>query len=161
MKVELFMNRLVLLLCLVFAGCHQQLAIQQMIDPEYPPAARYSGEQGTVTLHITIGSDGKVISAVGSGAPDSLVKASEGNIRHWKFGPFPAKCEFPVDHTMRFIYRLEGKAKFVAIRPTIRTDLPDQVEISATPLESDYPPLSDYKPNSQHESQKPGKTGDR
>jgi len=62
---------------------------------------------------------------------------------------------------MRFIYRLEGKAKVVSIPPIIKTDLPDKVEISATPLVSDYPPLSDYKPNSQHESEKPGKTGDR
>jgi TonB family protein len=149
MKVERFMNRLLLMLCLVFTGCGQQLAVQQMIDPEYPPAARYSGEQGTVTLHITIGSDGKVTSAIGSGAPDSLVKASVENIRHWKFGPFAAKCEFPINHMMRFIYRLEGKAKFVSIPPIIRTDLPDKVEISATPLVSDYPPLSEYKPNFQ------------
>jgi hypothetical protein len=92
---ELLMIRLVLMLCLVFAGCRQQLAVQQMIDPEYPLAARNRGEQGTVIIHITIGSDGKVTSATGSGAPD-------------------------------------------------------KVEISATPLDSDYPPLSDYKPNSQH-----------
>lgn len=144
------MIRLVLMLCLVFAGCRQQLAVQQMIDPEYPLAARNRGEQGTVIIHITIGSDGKVTSATGSGAPDSLVKASEENIRHWKFGPFPARCEFPINHSMRFIYRLEGKAKVVSIPPTIKTDLPDKVEISATPLDSDYPPLSDYKPNSQH-----------
>jgi TonB family protein len=149
MRVELLMNRLVLLLCLVFAGRRQQLAVQQMIDPEYPLAARYTGEQGTVAIHITIGSDGKVTSVTGSGAPDSLVKASEENVRHWNFGPFAAKCEFPISHTIRFIYRLEGKAKFVSIRPIIRADLPDEVEISATPLISDYPPLSDYKPNSQ------------
>lgn len=144
------MNRLVLMLCLVFAGCRQQLAVQQMLDPEYPLAARYAGEQGTVTIHVTIGSDGKVTSAIGSGAPDSLVKASEENIRHWKFGPFAAKDEFPISHTIRFIYRLQGKAKFVSIPPIIRTDLPDQLEISATPLASDYPPLSEYKPNSPH-----------
>jgi TonB family protein len=150
MKVERFMNRFVLILCLVFSGCGQQLAVQQMIDPEYPLPARYSGEQGTVTMHITIGSDGKVTSATGSGAPDSLVKAAEENIRHWKFGPFPAKCEFPISHSVRFIYRLEGKAKVVSIPPIIKADLPDQVEVSATPLVSDYPPLSEYKPNSQH-----------
>ena len=147
---EAFMNRFLLMLCLVLAGCRQQLAVQQMIDPEYPLTARYAGEQGTVTIHITIGASGNVTSAVGSGAPDSLVKASEENIRHWKFGPFSAKCEFPINHTIRFIYRLEGKAKFVSIPPIIRTDLPDHVEISATPLASDYPPLSEYKPNSQH-----------
>ena len=92
--------------------------------------------------------DGKITSAEGSGAPDILVKAAEENARQWVFGPFPARSEFPIYHVIRYIYKLDGKPKTVAYRPTIKTSLPDEIDISAVPLVSDYPPLENYKPTS-------------
>jgi hypothetical protein len=77
------------------------------------------------------------------------VKAAEENARQWVFGPFPPVCEFPIHHSIRYVYKLEGKPKVVAIEPVIRTFLPDRVEISAVPLISDYPPLEEYKPTSK------------
>jgi len=96
-------------------------------------------------VKLSIGTDGRVRYAEGSGAPDILVKAAEENAREWVFGPFPPVFEFPVDHTVQYIYKLEGKPVVVAVPPTVRTFLPDRVEITATPLVTDYPPLQDYR----------------
>jgi hypothetical protein len=45
-----------------------------------------------------------------------------------------------MDHTLEYVYKLEGKPLAVAPNPVIKTFLPDRIEISATPLVSDYPP---------------------
>ena len=134
------------ILALGILGCGGKLHVEHITDPVYPYPARYEGAQGTVVVNIAIASDGHVIYAKGSGAPEVLVKAAEENAKQWIFGPFPPACEFPIYHSIRYVYKLEGKPKAVAIQPVIRTFLPDRIEISAVPLVSDYPPLTDYKP---------------
>lgn len=141
------MSRSIWLLLSVIAlpGCTRPLHVERIAQLEYPLSARFSNTEGTVIVTVIIGPDGKVISAHGSGAADILVKAAEENARQWVFGPFPPVAEFPIYHTIRYVYRLEGKAKAVAYNPTIRTFLPDRIEISAAPLFSDYPPPQEYK----------------
>ena len=145
------MRRIIFIFVLMLAalGCREKLRVERIADPEYPSPARYESLQGTVVVMVTIGSDGRVTYAKGSGAPDILVKAAEQNVRQWVFGPFPPVCEFPIHHSIRYVYKLEGKPKVVAIEPVIKTLLPDQIEISAVPLVSDYPPLEEYKPTSK------------
>lgn len=114
--------------------------------PDYPSPARYGNVQGTVNVKVSIGPDGNVIFASGSGAPEILIQAATENAKNWRFGPFPTVSEFPIEHTIQFTYVLEGKATVVAPRPTVRTFLPDRIEVQAVPLVSDYSPIEDYKP---------------
>lgn len=143
------MVRAILFFCLMLLtlGCRDKLRVERIADPDYPFSARYEGLQGTAVVMVTIDSSGRVTYAKGSGAPDVLVKAAEENARQWVFGPFPPVAEFPIYHTIRYVYKLEGKPKFVAIYPVIRTSLPDRIEISAVPLVSDYPPVEEYNPS--------------
>ena len=134
-----------LALLLAFAcACSKQvqLNVKQIEQPDYPSPARYENIQGTVQVEIGIGADGKVIFAKGSGASRVLQRAAEVNARQWVFGPFPRAAEFPMYHTIDYVYRLEGKPLVVAIQAHVRTYLPDRIEIIAAPLVSDYPPLS-------------------
>ena len=136
----------VFLIVLALSGCRNEIHVQHMTQPDYPLRARFANEQGTVNVSVHIGADGKVIFAKGSGAPEMLVKAAEENVSQWTFGPFPSVSEFPQDHTIQYVYKLTGKPLAVVLEPTIRTFLPDRVEISATPMVSDYPPIEDAKP---------------
>jgi hypothetical protein len=143
--------RTILLFCLMLVtlGCRDKLRVERITDPDYPFSARFEGLQGTPVVMVTIDSSGRVTYARGSGAPDVLVKAAEENARQWVFGPFPAVSEFPLHHTIQYVYKLEGKPKVVALQPVIKTFLPDRIEISAVPLVSDYPPIEEYKPRSK------------
>lgn len=134
-----------LLFLSLVSGCRQEkLHVLQITNPDYPTPARYENLQGTVEIHVNIGPDGRVTYAEGSGAPDILVKAAEENARSWIFGPFPPVFEFPAHHNIQYVYKLDGNKTVIAFRPTVRTFLPDRIEISATPLVSDYPPLESY-----------------
>jgi TonB-like protein len=136
-----------LMLVLSAVGCREeQLHVKHMEHPDYPLAARTKNEQGTVAVRVEIGADGRVIYAKGSGAPETLVIAAEENARHLRFGPFPAVAVFPVEHTMQYVYKLEGKPMVVALPPIVKTFLPDRIEIFAVPLVSDYPPIEQYRP---------------
>lgn len=116
-----------------------KLKVKQIAPPDYPLDARFRGIQGTVSVIVVIGADGRVTSANGMGADPVLVHASEQNAGKWVFGPFPSDCEFPVGHQISFTYRLEGKTSFVVTPSRVTTHLPDSVEIVARPLASDFP----------------------
>jgi hypothetical protein len=140
----------VLAFTLVGMGCRDgKLHVERITAPEYPLAARLQNLQGIVLVRVSIGPDGKVVYAKGSGGPDVLVKAAEENAQMWIFGPFPPVCEFPIEHTIQYTYKLEGKPKVVALTPVLKTFLPDRVEITAVPLVSDYPPIEEYRPVSK------------
>ena len=148
-------------LMLSIVGCRDKLHIERITDPEYPVPARFKNAQGTVFVKVSIGADGRVIYAEGSGAPqvffngveykgagapDVLVKAAEENAKGWTFGPFPPVCEFPIEHVIEYVYKLEGKPLVIALSPAIKTHLPDRIEISAVPMVSDYPVSESHKP---------------
>jgi hypothetical protein len=122
-------------------GCRKsELNVRQMIQPDYPVPARMKNIQGTVTLGIVIGIDGKVTDVHGSGADQVLIEAAEKNARDWTWGPFPAKFEYPHYHEILYTYRLRGKSLPVVMEPPmVNTDLPDRIEIIGTPYYSDLP----------------------
>jgi TonB family protein len=128
-------------------SCHtDQLAVKRIANIDYPSRARFENIQGTVDVTISIGADGKVIFAKGSGAHPVLVQAAEENARQWLFGPFPSIAQFPIDHQIRYIFRLEGKPVFVGLPTKIKTHLPDSVEVVAVPMVSDYTPVTPDSP---------------
>jgi TonB family protein len=129
-------------LCLILfvAACQkQQLQVRDFVSPDYPWDANTANIQGTVSVNILIGPDGKVIQAQGSGAHPILVEAAVTNVRQWVFGPLPPVAEYPISHTVTYVYRLEAPPAYVRLHPTIRTQLPDRVELVARLFESDNP----------------------
>lgn len=130
--------RLGFLIFLVFVGCSapapQVVSISQ---PDYPAAARSGNIQGVVEVWVSIGADGRVLVAKGSGAHDYLVKAAEDNAKTWKFGPFPRVATFPMETKITYDFRLIGNPVGVSTPPTVTTHLPDRIEIVAVRVMGD------------------------
>lgn len=120
------------------------LPVAQITEPEYPFDARLKRVEGTVDVVVCIGVDGRVLSAAGSGTSSVLNKAAEENAKTWTFGPLPAAHAYPTCQDVRYVYKLNGKPKFVVIPPTVETDLPNSIEIVAIPVASDYNDLKLY-----------------
>jgi TonB family protein len=132
---------------LVSLSCCSQgsLRVEQLPEPDYPSAARYANIQGTVDVKVWIGTDGKVIASSASGDNPILIEAADNNARQWRFGPFPPVSEFPIEHTIRYIFKLEGHPIVIGVRPTVKTNIPNMIEIKAVPLVSDYPAVKKDK----------------
>jgi TonB family protein len=139
------LRSLMLFAAFLCCSCHEanheadQTRVHWIPHPDYPLQARAENKQGTVVVTVLIGADGKVISAKGSGPHWLLVQAAEENARGWLFGPFPAIGEYPIEHKITYVYKLEGKPQFVVIRPIVKTQLPNRIDIVSTPIESDNP----------------------
>jgi TonB family protein len=139
----------ILTLAALFLGsCNgrREISVRRIGQPDYPPDARYHNIQGTVQVDVSIGADGTVISLSAEGGAPILQEAAKENARQWQFGPFPPIAEFPMHHTITYLYSLSGKPMFIEHRPIVRTFLPDRVEIIATPLASDNLPPGALKP---------------
>jgi len=54
--------------------------------PKYPEIARLSRVEGAITVDVSIGADGKVVSTTASGVA-MLREAAEENAKHWTFQP--------------------------------------------------------------------------
>jgi hypothetical protein len=92
--------------------------------------------QGPVTVAFEISSDGRVISARGSGAAHKLlISTSEENIRQWTFARLPASGTSPAKHTITYVYKFEGKELYYDPPPSVVLDLPGRVEITTHPPE--------------------------
>jgi TonB family protein len=92
--------------------------------------------EGTVTVVIEIGSDGRVISAKASGPSKLLERASEENARHWTFSGPPTRLGSGSRQTkITYVYKLEGKPQYYDPPPTVVLDLPERVEITSQPPE--------------------------
>jgi len=130
---------------LMSASCGgQQLQVQHFVSPDYPTQAHTANIQGTVKVEVMIGGDGKVFWAKGTGGHPLLVEEAEKNIRLWTFGPFPSVAEFPIRHSVTYSFKLQGEPVIGLLLPTIKTHLPDSVEIVSCPsrpgLVSEPPP---------------------
>jgi len=127
--------------------------VLHMANPEYPPQALVANMQGTVSVGILIGADGKVMVAkAGCSAYPVLAEAAEKNVRQWEFGPFPPEATFPIHHIVTYVFTLKGPPLSVGVVPTIRTHLPDEVDIESRLFKND---LDFLQPISPAESPKP------
>ena len=117
----------------------QQLHVLHMANPEYPTMAEFNNVQGTVHVSILIGADGKVMVANALFNPYPVpAEAAEKNVREWEFGPLPPDATFPIHHIITYVYTLKGPPRSTGVIPTVRTHLPDEVEIESRPLYNDF-----------------------
>lgn len=108
---------------------------KHIVVPAYPRIAAVARIQGDVTLIVTIGGDGKVLHAEGSGAHRLLCDSSEKNVRLWVFdAPRQAPHVFKIDYEYKLI-----EPPYVSSPTDVTFDLPDGVHISThpVPVESD------------------------
>lgn len=98
--------------------------------PEYPRIALAAQLQGTVDVVVEIDSEGEVTASHASGS-SPLRDEAEVNARSWRFDHLPAGATFPITHTIRYEFKLEGKRAGVC--PRVTFDLPDSVQIVAHP----------------------------
>ena len=124
--------------CLLMVGlsvacCRQEtgaLHVLRMANPEYPSSAIDNHIQGRVDVQVQIGADGKVMFAKAMGAHPLLEEAAEKNVRQWEFGPFPPNAEFPIYHTVTYVFKMEAPPPSGVPSPVVvHTYLPNRVEI--------------------------------
>jgi hypothetical protein len=156
------MRRNLLLLCAIllgvcslaaFAGLAQEakqpiIYVKHLEPPmRYPPLARQVQFQGTIIVKLAIAADGSVLSAEpltrdqdpeANGHPllrDETLKL----VKNWTFGCAYCSPNAPYEKKLRFVYRLEGEA--ISYDDTsVTMDLPDQITITASPVECDHCP---------------------
>jgi TonB family protein len=58
-----------------------------MVEPVYPPDARQARLEGTVKLHVVVGTNGEVESFHPVSGPDSLARAAMLAVREWRYRP--------------------------------------------------------------------------
>lgn len=118
----------------LFVGASQasldHLCVAHLEVPDYPRLARLAQRQAVVDVKIDINKDGHVTAARMS--TDSFFRREvDNNVRTWTFKHLPVNAKFPITHTVRFEFKLQGKR---AEEPTrVSFDLPDRVLIVAHP----------------------------
>jgi TonB family protein len=138
------------LICLFFATTSIAFALKAQnpaavvapkhleLPSQYEIVARAARLQGTVTVRLTISSDGDVIAAEPSSTDallreHSILQAKTAELtRRWKFSCSNCSKDDEYQYTVTFIYKLEGKESRYA-DTQISVDLPDQVTIRANP----------------------------
>ena len=120
------------------AICHgaEQGSVRHIVVPGYPSLALQAQLQGTVSVQVEIGADGKVLSAKGSGAHTLLVRAAEENARQWTYDAIGTEGNSARKQTVVYVYKLAGKEKYYERCPVVIIDLPSRVEITGHPPEA-------------------------
>ena len=78
----------------------------KQVEPQYPPAAKKKGEQGTVRISAVIGKDGrpKDVEVLHSPAPD-LAASAVGAVKQFLYAPYSfngAPVEEPIQINISF-----------------------------------------------------------
>ena len=81
--------------------------LANLVEPIYPPDARQARLEGTVKLHIVIGTNGEVESFHSLSGPDSLARAAMIAVREWRYSPTLLNGK-PVEmqEDVTFVFRL-------------------------------------------------------
>jgi TonB family protein len=69
------------------------------IEPEYPDAARRARVQGSVTMDMLIGADGKVMQVSPIGGSSQLADAAIAAVQQWRYKPYVVKGKKVPVHT--------------------------------------------------------------
>ena len=120
----------------------EEVRVKRCILPQYPDPLSWRRVQGTVRVRTEIGNDGKVISAIGTMDSDQpldkdhrrLVRTAEENLREWTFYISRESTNFPIIHTVEYIFKVEGQMTLFP-KPRYRIHLPDRVEMVTEPYQ--------------------------
>jgi hypothetical protein len=121
-----------------------------MAYPIYPVKAQCSNVKDEADVIVEVGTDGKVLDVMDGarGTNPQLVLAAKENARKSEWSQFPQKSEFPWFHSIHYVFRLQGKPTALPIvPPTVRTRLPDEIEITAIPCNYDFLELKPATPS--------------
>ena len=66
----------------------QPTTVIKSVPPTYPQKAKEQGIQGSVRLHVLIGTDGAVKEASVVSGPPSLTQAAVDAVRQWRYKPY-------------------------------------------------------------------------
>jgi TonB family protein len=81
--------------------------LTNLVEPVYPPDARQARLEGTVKLHVVVGTNGEVESFHPVSGPDSLTHAAMIAVREWRYSPTLLNGK-PVEtqEDVTFVFRL-------------------------------------------------------
>lgn len=68
-------------------GATMAAQLKHKIQPKYPVDARKNLVQGTVRLHVIIGTDGKVLTTEVVSGDKLLTQSAVDAVRHWEYRP--------------------------------------------------------------------------
>ena len=116
----------------LMAACQprSQIYVRDVVVPDYPWIALMARMEGTVSISLDIGADGKVQAVHAAGADPLLMRAAEDNVRNWSFGFAGKPRGLPVRWTVLYVYKLAGSTVQPPC-PTVTMHLPDRVEITS------------------------------
>jgi hypothetical protein len=127
----------------------QPIVYVKHLEPplHYPGLARQVQFQGTVVIKLTIGVDGSVLAAKSltrvedpqANAHPLLTGETEKLVTKWTFGCINCSTGTPYEKKIKFIYKLEGEPIFYD-DTRVSMDLPDEVTITASPVQCDHCP---------------------
>jgi TonB family protein len=120
-----------LLLLLFFAVAHGSADAQTLVHaefPKYPPLARSARIEGQVRVKLTIGTDGKVVSANAISGPKMLHKSVEESASKWIYAASSAEGATEI----KFNFQLGGEPVASACA-TISFDPPARVQVRSNP----------------------------
>jgi len=89
--------------------------------------------QGSISIDLEIGRDGKVLSAKALGGEGLLQQESVKNVRSWSFAPPEAK-DFPIKQRIIYVYRLRGEPVSYNPIPAVALHLPNRIQITTEPM---------------------------
>ena len=119
------------------------IVIKHMEPFGYPWLARQSRLQGSISIRLKISSTGSVVDAEASTA-DALLKEhpllqneTVKQVRKWAFGCLNCASKDYYDHTLTFVYRLEGEETQKS-KSHFTIDPPDRVTITANPPQANW-----------------------
>lgn len=131
-----------------FCSAAEPLRVRDVVVPDHPVVAKVALLEGSVRVDLEIAADGKVLTAKSSGGDKILLRAAENNVRRWSFVVPSEVKDFPLKHTMTYVYKIQGKRVVNPECPTVVLHLPDRIEIIAQPPIL-YPGSGKKKPSSQ------------
>ena len=97
----------------------------------YPPLARQTRVSGTIVIKLTIAADGTVLkteSSAGGKNLGVLRDDAERIVKTWTFGCAGCPPDAPFEHTIKFIYKVDGEMTAPSLRVVM--NLPDEVTLS-------------------------------
>ena len=122
--------------------------VKHLVPPlRYPQLARQAQFQGTVVIELRISADGNVIDAKSIDSSEDprahagpfLKSETEKLVRLWTFGCANCSPGEPYEAKTAFVYRLEGEP-ILYDDSKVSMDLPDEVVITASPIQCDHCP---------------------